>query len=112
MRTIGDFQTFHRWLDERNNFSTDIPLNMMLLSGEVGEVVQVIKKVHFMMSRNDGESVTLEDALATHRASIGEELADCLAYVFKIANYTGVDLQKAYIEKMEQNLDRTWKHES
>ena len=112
MRTIEDFQAFHRWLDERNHFSTEIPLNMMLLSGEVGELAQVIKKVHFMMSRNDGESVTLEDALAAYRESIGQELADCLAYVFKIANYTGVDLQKAYVEKMEQNLDRTWKHES
>ena len=112
MKTIEDFQAFHHWLDERNQFSTDIPLNVMLLSGEVGELVQVIKKVHFMISRNDGESVTLEDALATYRESIGEELADCLAYVFKIANYTDVDLQKAYLEKMERNLERTWKHSS
>lgn len=112
MRTIEDFQAFHRWLDERNRFSTDIPLNMMLLSGEVGELAQVIKKVHFMMSRNDGESVSLEDALAACRESIGEELADCLAYIFKIANYTGVDVQKAYLEKMERNLERTWKHSS
>ncbi|HCI82156.1 MAG TPA: hypothetical protein DHW02_20985, partial [Ktedonobacter sp.] len=89
MHTIEDFQAFHHWLDERNQFSTDLPLNMMLLSGEVGELAQVIKKVHFMMLRNDGESVTLEDALAAYRESIGEELADCLAYIFKIANYTG-----------------------
>lgn len=111
MQTIEDFQAFHRWLDERNHFSTDLFLNMMLLSGEVGEVAQVLKKVHFMMSRNDGESVTLQDALATYRESIGQELADCLAYIFKLANYTGVDLQKAYLEKMTRNLERTWKYE-
>ena len=110
MRTLEDFQAFHRWLDERNTFSTDIPLNMMLLSGEIGEVAQVLKKVHFLMSRNDGEAVKLEDALAAYRDNIGQELADCLAYILKIANYTGVDLQQAYVKKMERNTERTWQY--
>ncbi len=114
MRTIEDFQAFHRWLDERNGFSTDIFLNMMLLSGEVGEVAQVLKKVHWMTERerNSGEPAkTLEEALTEHREALGQELADCLAYVFKLANYTGVDLQEAYIKKMAENVNRTWGYE-
>jgi NTP pyrophosphatase (non-canonical NTP hydrolase) len=112
MRTMQDFQEFHRWLDEQKGFSDDVFLNMMLLSGEIGEVAQVLKKVHHMQDprRNEGEVQTLEEALAAHRDDIGQELADCLAYIFKLANYTGVDLQQAYLAKMEKNLDRTWKY--
>ena len=112
MRTIEDFQEFHRWLDEQKSFSGDIYLNMVLLSGEVGEVAQVLKRVHHMQDpqRNDGETKTLEEALDIHREDIGQELADCLAYIFKLANYTGVDLQRAYLAKMEKNLERSWKY--
>jgi NTP pyrophosphatase (non-canonical NTP hydrolase) len=112
MQTIEDFQEFHRWLDEQKGFSGDIYLNMVLLSGEVGEVAQVLKRVHHMQDPqlNDGETKTLEEALDTHREDIGQELADCLAYIFKLANYTGVDLQQAYLAKMEKNLERTWKY--
>jgi NTP pyrophosphatase (non-canonical NTP hydrolase) len=112
MRTIEDFQEFHRWLDAKNDFNMDIFLNMMLLSGEIGEVAQELKKVHFMVSpdRNkQGEAIPLEEALKIQRENIGQELADCLAYIFKLANYTGVDLQEAYLKKMRKNIDRTWK---
>ncbi|MBV9228128.1 MAG: MazG-like family protein [Chloroflexi bacterium] len=110
MQTIRDFQAFHQWLDEKNNFDTDIFFNMMLLTGEIGEVAQVLKQVHFMAYRNDEEAKTLEDALIEQRENLGQELADCLAYIFKLANYTGVDLQAAYLQKMSKNLHRTWKY--
>ena len=111
MRTIEDFQEFHRWLDTKNNFNRDIFLNMVLLSGEIGELAQELKKVHFMVSPGEitDDAVSLEAALQERRESIGQELADCLAYIFKLANYTGVDLQEAYLKKMHRNLDRTWK---
>jgi NTP pyrophosphatase (non-canonical NTP hydrolase) len=32
-----------------------------------------------------------------------------LAYVIKLANYAGVDLEAAYLEKMRTNADRTWR---
>ncbi|MBO0783231.1 MAG: hypothetical protein J2P37_30825 [Ktedonobacteraceae bacterium] len=112
MRTIRDFQEFHQWLDEKNHFNTDLFLNAMLLSGEVGEVAQVLKKIHFMVdpSRSDGEVQSLDEALSSERENLGQELADCLAYIFKLANYTGVDLQEAYLKKMHKNLARTWKY--
>ncbi|NLF78398.1 MAG: hypothetical protein GX573_22115 [Chloroflexi bacterium] len=40
--------------------------------------------------------------------AIREELADVLAYVLKLANYTGIDLEEAYLEKMRTNQERTW----
>lgn len=47
-------------------------------------------------------------ALEAYQEELGSELADCLAYIFKLANYTGVNLQEAYLKKMEKNSERTW----
>lgn len=54
-----------------------------------------------------------EDSAALERARehLGEELADCLAYILELANYGGVDLEEAYVRKMTQNLDRSWHRE-
>lgn len=111
MRTIQDLQAFHRWLDEQKGFNTDILFNMMLLSGEIGEVVQVLKQVYIMAGlRSEGECTrTLEEALVEQRENLGQELADCLAYILKLANYTGIDLQEAYLAKMAKNMQRSWK---
>lgn len=114
MRTIEDFQEFHRWLDAKNKFNRDLYFNMMLLSEEVGEVAQELKKVHYMVSPDDNEednAVSLEVALKEQCENIGQELADCLAYIFKLANYTGVSLQEAYLKKMRKNINRTWERD-
>jgi NTP pyrophosphatase (non-canonical NTP hydrolase) len=114
MQTLHDFQEFHRWLDDKNGCNTDIYLNMVLLSGEIGELAQALKQVHFMTdsSRNEQEQVkTHAEALAAQHDNLGQELADCLAYLLKLANYTGVDLQAAYLQKMSRNLSRTWHYE-
>ena len=42
-------------------------------------------------------------------SAIREELADVLAYVIKLANYAGVDLEAAYLGKMRVNADREWR---
>ena len=112
MKTIEDFQAFHRWLDEKNHFDPDILFNMVLLSGEVGEVAQVLKKIRrqanlLRQEQESGEAMSA--ALWQYREELGQELADCLAYIFKLANYAGIDLQEAYIDKMAENVNRTWK---
>jgi NTP pyrophosphatase (non-canonical NTP hydrolase) len=42
------------------------------------------------------------------RESLREELADCLAYLLKLANYAGFDLEEAYLDKMRENQEREW----
>lgn len=114
MRTIQDFQAFHRWLDEQKDFDTDLLLNMVLLTAEVGEVAEVLRKIRRRVRQAQREpdppeeQVVMEAALSEHREDLGQELADCIAYIFKLANYTGVDLQEAYLKKMAKNLDRVW----
>ncbi|MCZ7666048.1 MAG: hypothetical protein M5U34_01790 [Chloroflexi bacterium] len=51
------------------------------------------------------------EAINRYRASLRSELADLLAYTLKLANYTGIDLEQAYLDKMKQNLGRSWPRE-
>lgn len=41
----------------------------------------------------------------TNRAALRNELADLLIHLLKVANYTGIDLEQAYLERMK-NLSR------
>jgi NTP pyrophosphatase (non-canonical NTP hydrolase) len=60
------------------------------LSEEIGEVVSAIR---------DFKNADAPSALEEARANLGEELADCLAYILKLANYGGIDLQEAIFKE-------------
>jgi NTP pyrophosphatase (non-canonical NTP hydrolase) len=96
---LQDLQTFHRELDQEKHFDQDVFRNIAYLSGEIGELVSAIRR--FRKANNATEA---SDA----RAQVGEELADCLAYVVKLANYVDVDLHAAYVNKMRSNTKREW----
>ena len=97
--SLEDLQAFHRELDKEKQFDQDIFRNIAYLSGEIGELVSAIRKLRKV------EDISEEpDA----RKQIGNELADCLAYVIKLANYTEIDLEDAYRNKMKLNLTREW----
>jgi len=111
MRTIRDFQAFHRWMDEQKGWEKNLMLNMVLLTGEVGEVANEIKKLHWrasLLAQEMGPEAAQASAEAEYRGDLGAELADCLAYLFKIANNAGIDLEEAYLTKMERNVKRQW----
>jgi NTP pyrophosphatase (non-canonical NTP hydrolase) len=98
---LKDLQAFHRELDKVKQFDQDVFRNIAYLSGEIGELVSAIRKLRKV---NEISEELEMDA----RKQVGDELADCLAYVIKLANYTGIDLQDAYRNKMKQNLTREW----
>ncbi len=98
-RRLGDFQAFHRHFDEERGFSTDPYFNMLLLQEEVGELARAMAQRWRAQAQGRAE-----DALP----AIREELADVLAYVLKLANYVGVDLEAAYVGKMRHNTARQW----
>ena len=50
-----------------------------------------------------------EKVLVQNRERIQDELADCLAYLLKLSNYAGIDLEQAYLHKMTINANRSWK---
>jgi deoxyguanosine kinase len=109
---LPDFQQFHQQLDQHKGFDQDIFYNYMLLTEEIGEVASEMVTIWKDMRKfmGDGRSSTdaHKDALTRHRAALRNELADVLAYTIKLANYADIDLEQAYLEKMQQNLGRNW----
>jgi len=96
---LQELQTFHKTLDNEKHFDQDIFRNIAYLSGEVGELVSAIRVLR--KAKNISEET---DA----RVHVGDELADCLAYIVKLANYAEVDLHEAYVNKMKRNTNREW----
>ena len=97
--TIRDMQAFHVELDREKGFDTDMIRNIAYLVGELGEVVTAARDLRRIAETADGHKA---------RDHLGEELSDCLAYLLKLANYAGIDLQAAYVDKMRRNVTRTW----
>jgi deoxyguanosine kinase len=109
------FQTFHRQLDAAKNFDPDLFFNYILLVEELGKIASEMAKIwgDAARFRADGRTADIahHNALEIHRATLRGELADLLAYLLKLANYTGIDLEQAYLEKMKKNIAHTWPSE-
>lgn len=99
-RRLGDFQRFHQQLDDSKQFVTDPYLNFLLLQEEIGELARAFARRWVAESTGQSDSSL---------PNIREELADVLAYVIKLANYSGIDLEEAYLEKMRVNVEREWR---
>lgn len=99
-RRLGDFQRFHHAFDAAKGFDTDLFLNFAMLQEEIGEMAKAM--VIWAKYAKQGR---LSD---THHAALSDEFADVLAFLLKLANYVGVDLEAAYLEKMQLNQRRQW----
>ncbi|HID52976.1 MAG TPA: hypothetical protein EYP41_13210 [Anaerolineae bacterium] len=109
------FQEFHRHLDTNKAFDPDLFFNYILLTEEMGEIASELVKIWGDATRLRGDGRTAEEAhqeaINRRRPTLRGELADLLAYTIKLANYTGIDLEQAYLEKMRQNIGRAWPDE-
>ena len=109
-RRLGDFQRFHRALDQEKGFGSDLGMNFAGLTEEVGEVGREIKlaliRADQLWHDTGNRHEALDRAIAERREALAEEMADVLAYLLKLANYTGVDLEAAYVRKMGRNWQR------
>ena len=70
--------------------------NMAQLTEEVGEVARIISRVYGEQSPKKNEKIN----------DLGEELADVLFVLICLANQTGVDLEKAFEEKLNKKTKR------
>ncbi|MFL7869514.1 MAG: deoxynucleoside kinase [Anaerolineales bacterium] len=112
---LSAFQMFHRQLDESKHFDPDLFFNYILLTEEMGEIAKELVGIWRDTKRlvADGRSAETaqKESLGKNRASLRVELADLLAYILKLANYAGIDLEAAYLEKMRTNIGREWPNE-
>lgn len=103
-KTLPEFQRFHEWMDREKGFSKDLNTNTLLLQTEVGELTKEVLRYQWRMDKYGPDDPQVEET----RLALGSELADCLAYLLKLANCTGHDLQTVYTDKMLKNIRRVW----
>ncbi len=105
-RPLPDFQRFHVEMDKARKLNTDMYFNFLCLSEEIGELGRELAGLWLeeQMQLAQGQPVqqARQAALSQRRHQVESELADCMAYLLKLANYAGVDLETAYLEKMKQ----------
>ncbi len=70
--------------------------NMAQLTEEVGEVARIIARRYGEQSEKETDK----------NKDLGEELADVMFVVLCLANQTGIDLQKAFDDKLEIKAKR------
>jgi len=111
--TLADYQRFHVELDRAKGFITDLYFNYLCLSEEVGELgselAEMWREEARLAVQGQDKQQARRGALERKRASLESELADCMAYLLKMANYADINLEEAYLSKMDVNQDRQWK---
>lgn len=111
-RPLASYQSFHEHLDRIKGFNTNMYFNYLCLSEEMGELGSVLAELWreevALESQGQAENQSREKALSKWRQRLKSELADCMAYLLKLANYSDINLEQAYLEKMEQNQTRDW----
>ena len=85
-----------QWISKYGIRYFDVLTNMVQLTEEVGEVARII-------SRRYGEQSEKEEDMDK---DLGEELSDVLFVLICIANQTGIDLQKAFSNKLKIKTKR------
>ena len=110
--TLPAYQQFHTELDRAKGFITDLYFNYLCLSEEMGELGSALAQLWREESRfrlqGETEILAKQHALDQQRRELESELADCMAYLLKIANYADIDLETAYLKKMQANTTRVW----
>ena len=93
-------------------FIADLFFNYICLTEEVGELGRILKQTwrqqDQLLSQVGNRREAHDLALDATKAHLQAELADALAYLLKIANDAGIDLELAYLKKMGENLQRAW----
>lgn len=111
-RTLADYQRFHGELDRSKGFIPDLYFNYLCLSEEIGELgselAELWREESQRAMKGQGEKEAKRGALESRKDSLKDELADCMAYLLKMANYAGINLEEAYLAKMTLNQDRQW----
>ena len=68
------------------------------LSVEASELLEIFQ---WLGKGEDGSNLTKEE-----RVHLSEEMADVLAYLLRLSDVTGIDLEKAYLRKMKLNAKK------
>ncbi|MEN8118953.1 MAG: MazG nucleotide pyrophosphohydrolase domain-containing protein [Bacteroidota bacterium] len=95
-----DFQEYIKLLAEERGWDKNNPLEIFLLfSEEIGELAKAIRN-KMELYHEPGKKIKPNE--------LEYEFADVFSYLLDLANQFDIDLEKAFREKEEENLKRTW----
>jgi deoxyguanosine kinase len=105
-RRLADFQRWQHALDRGDATLSDLYFNFMGLTQQVGELgaemTSIWRQQKVLYQKVGNQPEALEQAVTECLPHLRAELADCLAYLLKLANTAGVDLEAAYLDKVER----------
>jgi NTP pyrophosphatase (non-canonical NTP hydrolase) len=83
--------------------------NYMLLTTEVSEIAEELRSIINETRNSDKEEIEIafKHAKDKYKGNIGNEIADCFAYLVKFANYFEIDLEESFYSKMKEVKHRT-----
>nr|WP_263323544.1 MazG nucleotide pyrophosphohydrolase domain-containing protein [Neobacillus sp. Marseille-Q6967] len=107
------FQKEMGWVISEESFEksrASLLNNYMLMTTEVGEVAEELRKGFNLTATYIQEGMEEEKAFELSKSqikeNIGKELADCLAYMLKFYNFFGIDAEESFYKKMEEVKNR------
>lgn len=96
--TLKDIQEYILKWKKLKKFNTTDPIyECFMLIEEVGELTKAIRKSH-------GNTIDPK----SHVGGIGEEISDCIFFLFNIANIYNIDIETEFRKKDEINRKRHW----
>src|SRR3989344_6609536 len=97
--SLKELQEYFKAKAVERGFDKETPQDaMLLMTEELGELARAIRK-HSGIKTDDKERIY----------AMEEELADILIYTLHLSNILGLDLEKAFWKKEEENNKRVWK---
>lgn len=114
---IRDIITMQHDFDHKHGWTFDIKdvdklihfLNrdVVGLLGEIGEIANVIKKMNLDYDSNKIN----EELFADYKSKLREEVVDAFVYLLRLTSSLELDIENAYLSKLEVNKKRFLKYE-
>lgn len=113
MTTLTQIQERLREFDKQRGWNKDPhEVNFICLATEIGELSKEIIDVWIETGKLTKTGMNYKEArnkvLAERKERIAEEIADCMIYLLKVANYLKIDVCKAVNLKIAINEKRVW----
>ncbi|MHC0038590.1 MazG nucleotide pyrophosphohydrolase domain-containing protein [Pseudoneobacillus sp. C159] len=107
------FQQEMNWEISNENYQmsrSSLLNNYMLLTTEVAELAEELRKAfnqtHKLVEDGMDENEAFQLSKGQIKEDLGKEMADCLAYICKIANFFDIDLEQSFYSKVAEVKQR------